>query len=141
MRLCVRGRNRASNQSGCRRQRRGTSGVVTRVNPATGSSLATWSGRVRRLSRFLALHPFLLFHLQLNSSRRSLCPRPAAHLKSKKHQGHVKKKRRSDRPLAPSTAPPAAPEATEGLSAATRGDAHQEASDGRSSHVEEPATC
>lgn len=59
MRLCVRGRSRASNQSGCRRQRRGTSGVVTHVNPVTRSSLATWSGRVRRLSGFLFLYPFL----------------------------------------------------------------------------------
>ncbi|XP_075868342.1 tRNA dimethylallyltransferase isoform X1 [Nelusetta ayraudi] len=68
-----------------------------------------------------------------------------AHLKSKKHQGHMRKKRRSDQSLAAPTAPPAAPEGTESLSeahgaTAARGDALQGSPDGRSSHTEEPVT-
>lgn len=53
----------------------------------------------------------------------------------------MRKKRRSDQSLAPSAAPPAAPEATEGLwaesdAAATDGDAPR-----RSSRADKPATC
>lgn len=69
-----------------------------------------------------------------------------AHLKSKKHQGHVRKKRRSDQCLTAPAVPPAAPEATESHRAdygatLTQGDAPQGALGGRSSHMEEPATC